>query len=178
MQPNGVLVDVYSEGGMTMAQKLYAGLSFEQAVQKYAKNVYTACMMRLDNAADADDCVQNTFIKLYQNAPDFHDENHLKAWLLRVAINECRKTARHRRRFVALDTLREHPLSQSDAERDMTWALMRLEPKYREALYLYYYERYKVDEIAEILDTKSNTVKSLLKRGREKLKTIYGGDDE
>lgn len=163
---------------MTMAQKLYAELSFEQAVQKYAKNVYTACMLRLDNAVDADDCVQNTFIKLYQNAPEFHDENHLKAWLLRVAINECRKAVRQRRRFVALDTLRDHPLSQSDDESDMTWALMRLEPKYREALYLYYYERYKVDEIAEILGTKSNTVKSLLKRGREKLKTIYGGDDE
>ena len=177
MQPNGSLADVYSEGGMTMAQKLYAELSFEEAVHRYAKNVYTACTVRLDSAADVDDCVQNTFIKLYQNAPDFNDENHLKAWLLRVAINECRKTARQRRRFVALDTLREHPLSPSDDERDMTWALMRLEPKYREALYLYYYERYKVDEIAGILDTKSNTVKSLLKRGREKLKMIYGGED-
>ena len=55
---------------------------------------------------------------------------------------------------------------------------MRVEPKYREVLYLYYYERYRVDEIAGILDGKPNTVKSLLKRGREKLKKIYGGDDD
>ena len=163
-------------------QKQYAGLSFEQAVQQYADAVYTACVVRLQNSPDVDDCVQNTFIKLYQNPPAFNDENHLKAWLLRVAINECKKSVRDHRRFVPLESVQDHPLpgssgARDDDTRDVSWALMRLDPKYREVLYLYYVERYKVDEIASILDSKSNTVKSLLKRGRDKLRKIYGGDD-
>ena len=157
--------------------KRYAGLSYEEAVQKYAKPVLTACIVRLNHRADAEDCFQNTFFKLYHHSPDFTDEDHLKAWLLRVAINECKQCLRRRSRLLPLDVLGEEALPPSDDRMDMTWALMELAPKYREALYLYYCERYKVDEIADILGSKPNTVKSLLKRGREKLKKIYGGDD-
>jgi len=159
-----------------MAEQRYAGLSYEQAVQKYAKPVLTACIVRLNCQADAEDCFQNTFFKLYHHSPDFTDESHLKAWLLRVAINECKKLQRDRSRLIPLSTLSDKPLPASDDVSDITWALMELEEKYRDVLYLYYCERYKVDEIAAILDSKPNTVKSLLKRGREKLKTIYGGD--
>lgn len=171
-------MDLYSEGGVMMAKDRYAGLRFEEVVQKYAKSVLTACIVRLNHQADAEDCFQNTFFKLYHHSPDFADENHLKAWLLRVAINECKKCLRDRNRRVPLSEIKGEALSYSDDQRDITWALMRVEPKYREVLYLYYYERYRVDEIAGILDSKPNTVKSLLKRGREKLKKIYGGDDD
>lgn len=159
-----------------MARDRYAGLSFEQAVAKYSKNVLTACLIRLQNTPDAEDCTQNTFIKLYKKSPDFNDEEHLKAWLLRVAVNECRHCLRDNKRLVSLDSVKEYPLPESDDTRDISWALMRLPPNYREVLYLYYIERYKVDEIAAILDAKSGTVKSLLKRGRDKLRELYGGD--
>ncbi len=155
----------------------YAGLSFEQAVDQYIQTVYAACVMRLSGNADVDDCVQNTFIKLYEKSPDFRDENHLKAWLLRVAINECKTSVRKTLRFVPLDHLRELPLPRSDDADDLSWALMRLGAKYREVLYLHYEEGYKAKEIAEILGTKEGTVLSLLKRGRDKLKKLYGGDD-
>lgn len=158
--------------------RLYAGLSFDQAVDKYIQTVYAACVMRLNGNFDVDDCVQNTFIKLYEKSPDFIDENHLKAWLLRVAINECRMSRRKSLRFVPLDTLKDIPLRQSDDSSDLSWALMQLSGKYREVLYLHYEEGYKVKEISEILQTKEGTVLSLLKRGRDKLKKIYGGDDE
>ncbi len=161
-----------------MARGQYAGLSFEQAVAKYAKNVLTACTVRLQNSADAEDCTQNTFIKLYRKSPEFRDEEHLKAWLLRVAINECRHCLRSNKRLVSLDLVKEHPVPDSDDSQDVSWALMRLPAKYREVLYLHYIERYKVDEIAQILSTKSGTVKSLLKRGRDKLREIYGGDEK
>ena len=104
--------------------------------------------------------------------------NHLKAWLLRVAINECRMTVRKTLRFVPLDNLRETSFPRSDDEGDLSWALMQLNGKYREVLYLYYEEGYKVREIAGILGTKEGTVSSLLKRGRDKLKKMIGGDDE
>ena len=155
----------------------YAGLSYEQAVDRYIQTVYAACLMRLSGNADVDDCVQNTFIKLFEKSPDFTDENHLKAWLLRVAINECRMSRRRALRIVPLDSVREIPLPSADDKSDLSWALLQLKPKYREALYLHYEEGYKVSEIAEILNTKEGTVLSLLKRGRDKLKKLYGGDD-
>lgn len=160
-----------------MAHEFYAGLSYEQVVRQYARAVLAACVMRLQNQADAEDCFQNTFLKLYTKSPDFVDQNHLKAWLLRVAINECKKHFRDNRRHVPLDELYHHPIAPSDDALDISWALMRLEPKYREVLYLHYCEQYKVDEIAAILGKNSNTVKTMLHRGRSKLKSICGGDE-
>ena len=161
-----------------MAEVLFAGLDYDRVMRKYADTVAGVCVMRLQNWADAEDCFQNTFIKLFQKSPDFHDENHLKAWLIRVAINECRNYIGKNRRTVSLDSLDREPIVSREDERDVSWALMRTEPKYREVLYLYYCEQYKVDEIASILGKNPNTVKTLLKRGREKLRKIYGGDGE
>ena len=103
-----------------MAEKRYAGLSFEDAVQKYAKSVMTACTVRLHNRPDADDCFQNTFLKLYTASPDFREEEHLKAWLLRVAINECRKYIRDNRRTVPLDSIREQAVPPTDDANDIS----------------------------------------------------------
>ena len=159
-----------------MSEKLFAGLTYEQTVNKYAQTVTSVCIMRLKNYSDAEDCFQNTFIKLYANSPEFSDETHLKAWLIRVAINECKDHIFRSCRNLPLDRAEALTFSQED-ERDASWALMRTAPKYREVLYLYYCERYKVDEIAQILGKKPNTVKSLLKRGREQLRKNYGGGD-
>lgn len=159
-----------------MGSKLYAGLSYEQVVKKYAQNISSACLMRLQNWADAEDCFQNTFLKLYQKSPSFRDENHLKAWLLRVAINECKNLIRDSRRHLSLDTALEIPAPSAEDDADLSWALMRLDPDTREVIYLYYVERMKIREIADVLGKNSNTVKTLLHRGRAKLKMIYGGD--
>ena len=159
-----------------MGSKLYAGLSYEQVVRKYAQNVSSACMMRLQNWADAEDCFQNTFLKLYQKSPDFKNENHLKAWLLRVAINECKNCIRDNRRHLPLDSALNLLAPSSEDDADLSWALLKLEGDYREVVYLYYVERMKVREIAEILGKNQNTAKTLLSRGREKLRKIYGGD--
>lgn len=156
--------------------KHYAGLTFEQAVRQYADTVTGVCVMRLQNYADAEDCFQNTFSKLYFKSPDFDSEEHLKAWLIRVAIHECADYMRKNRR-VTPAALRSEPSCDFDFDRsDMSWALFQTPSKYRDVLYLYYCEQYKVREIAIILQKNENTVKSLLKRGRELLKSIYGGD--
>ena len=159
-----------------MGDKRYAGLSYEQAVRRYARSVSSACLMRLQNWADAEDCFQNTFLKLYQKSPEFRDESHLKAWLLRVAINECKNCIRDNRRHLSLDSALSIPAPSAEGDADLSWALMQLPPDYREAVYLYYVERLKVGDIAVVLDKKENTVKTLLSRGREKLRKIYGGE--
>lgn len=159
-----------------MARLIFGDMDFEAVVRKYADSVLSACIMRLKNEADADDCFQNTFLKLYTDPPEFREEEHIKAWLLRVAINECKNFIRDNRKTVSLDSIPPVAQPNSDDIRDISWALMRVEPEYREALYLYYVEQYKVKEIAEILGKNPNTVKTLLSRGRKKLKKIYGGD--
>ncbi|MBE6738248.1 MAG: RNA polymerase sigma factor [Ruminococcaceae bacterium] len=159
-----------------MGAPMFANLSYESVVRKYAQTVMGVCVMRLQNMADAEDCFQNSFIKLYTKAPDFKDETHLKAWLIRVAINECNNYLRDNRRFVLVGNISNDTITKSEDEWDVSWALQRLSSPYREVLYLHYCERYKVSEIAEILGKPSNTIKTLLKRGREKLKAIYGGD--
>lgn len=157
---------------------LYCGMSYEEAVRRFAPAVHSACVMRLSGHADADDCFQNTFLKLYTSAPKFRDEDHMKAWLLRVAINECRMYLRDSRRTVPLDSVGDVPFAPGDDAADISWAIMRMEPKYREVLYLYYGEGYTTDEIGSILGRNPATVRTMLRRGREKLKKIYGGDDD
>lgn len=155
---------------------LYAGLTYEAVVRKYAQTVAGVCMMRLQHHADAEDCFQNTFVKLLTKSPSFQDESHLKHWLIRVAIHECYNYIKKNRRTLSLDQLDVEPSYRSEDKLDISWALMKLAPDYREILYLHYCERYKVKEIAEILGKNPNTVKVMLKRGREKLKSIYGGE--
>lgn len=158
-------------------QQDYAGLSYEQVVHRYASAVASACLMRLNNWADAEDCFQNTFVKLYTSAPVFKDEAHLKAWLLRVAINESRSVLRSHGRTLPLDAVGQATVfMDEDSVDSFPTVLMKLKPKYREALYLYYCEGYSVEEVAGILKRNLNTVKTLLHRGREKLKEVYGGE--
>ena len=132
--------------------------------------------MRLQNYADAEDCYQNVFMKLFAESPRFSGEDHLKAWLIRVAINECKLFLRDNRRMIPLDSLKGRAIQFSEDSGDMSWALLKTPQKYREVLYLHYCEQYTVSEIAIILKTNENTVKTRLKRGREKLKSIYGGE--
>lgn len=159
--------------------KDYAGLSYEEVVRKYARTVASAALMRLGSYADAEDCFQNTFLKLYTSSPAFTDETHLRAWLIRVAINEAKNLLRTRGRTVPLEAAADIPvfLNDDSGEDRVPAVLMRLKPKYREVIYLHYCEQYKIDEIARILGRNPNTVKTLLCRGREQFKAIYKGGD-
>ena len=154
----------------------FAGLTFEQTVEKYSDTVTKICLVRLQNWANAEDCYQNTFITLYQKAPEFRDEKHLESWLIRVAINKCNDYMRSFKKTIPLEQANTIVFSIDEDKMDLTFALVQLEPKYRDVIYLYYYEDYKLEDISDILQIKLNTVKSLLKRGKEKLKHIYGGE--
>ena len=160
-----------------MAERHFAELTYEEAVLKYSDTVTSVCVMRLQNMADAEDCYQNVFVKLYYSSPEFKSEEHLKAWLIKVSINECVSYMRKMRRIIPIEKIHKENIIFDNDSVDMSWALMKTPPKYREVLYLYYCEEYKVKEISEILGKKENTIKSLLKRGREILKTVHGGDD-
>ncbi len=159
-----------------MPEILFAKLTFEQVVRKYAQTVMRVCIMRLENYSDAEDCFQNVYVKLYKSTKSFSDEEHLKAWLIRVAINECSSYVKSNNREIPMEGIRRDEPDFTDEAADMSWALMRTPQKYRDVLYLYYCEQYKVNEIAKLLKLNENTVKTRLRRGRDILKSIYGGD--
>lgn len=160
-----------------MADKRFVGMSFDEVVHKYSDTVTSVCVMRLKNMSDAEDCYQNTFLKLFTKSPKFEDEQHIKAWLIRVAIRECASYMRKNRHQTPVESFFDEPVTDNKDNLDISWALMKTPSKYRDVLYLHYCEEYKVKEIAQIIGTKENTVKSLLKRGREILRKIYGGDN-
>lgn len=161
-----------------MADNLYAGLTYEEVVNKFFQTVASVCVLHINNHADAQDCFQNTFVKLLEKSPDFNDESHLKAWLIRVAINECNNVRRKNSRVIQFEEKIVEISYKSDDEKDISWALVQLDPKYREVLYLRYCEQYNANEIASIIGKSPVAVRTMLKRGKEKLKKIYGGVDD
>jgi RNA polymerase sigma-70 factor (ECF subfamily) len=133
----------------------------------------------MQNRADAEDCYQNIFLKLYKNNPTFNDEEHVRAWLITVTTNECRNMQKSfwRRHMVSID---EVILAVEDEyKREVVKEVISLPERYRDIIYLHYYEGYKVSELSRMLKQKENTIKSRLLRGRELLKArlLEGGYD-
>ena len=148
------------------------GLSFDEIVEKYSDMITRIAILNLKNSQDAKDCFQNTFIKLYMSNKKFSSEEHLKAWLIRVCINECKNYRRlWNRNVVQIDDV---VAPEHHDELFIILEIMKLSKHQRNTLYLYYYEGYKIFEIAQMLNMKENTVKSYLKRGRDTLKERIG----
>ena len=158
-------------------------LTLEEVYRKYADRVFAAAFSVCQNQADADDAVQDAFIK-YNSAGDiFRDEEHMKAWLLRVAINRAKdiRASFWRKNRVSWEEYMEGIIFDEPEDSRLFEAVMKLPDKYRAVIHLYYYEEYSIGEIAGILHSREGTVKSRLSRGRSLLKTMMmeeWNDDE
>ena len=122
------------------------------------------------STADAEDAVQEVFLRLYTADPDFESEEHRRRWLIRVALNYCKNELRRfgRRRQVSMEDV-EIPFEQPE-QGELFSVVMTLPEKYRTALYLFYYEEYTVKEIAEALGIKVSAATTRLSRAREALR--------
>ena len=149
-------------------------LSAEEAFTKYADRMFAAAFAVCRNRMDADDAVQDTLIKYHSLRKDFEDENHLKAWLLRVVINRAKDISASfwRRNKVPWEDYMTELAFEAPEDSRLFEAVMRLPDKYRTVIHLFYYEDYSIQEIAAILNSREGTVKSQLSRGRELLKTM------
>ena len=145
-------------------------------VEKFSGTVYRAAYCCLRNSADADDIMQDTFLALYTTDTEFSSDEHIKAWLIRVAVNRCRNLLRsvRYRMTVSLEEAGEIPAG-SGKRGSLLPEVMRLKPKYRVALYMFYYEDMSISDIAKATNQKETTVKSQLKRGRDMLKKALKG---
>lgn len=148
-----------------------------EIVEKYADMIYRIAYQKVLNRYDAEDIVQDVFVKLLSNKSYFRDEEHMKAWLIRVTINLCINYNKSlaRQKTVSVEQL-DIPFTQQ--ETGILEELYLLPEDERNILYLYYYEGYKIREIAKILRQKQNTINSKLTRVRNKLKKIMEVNNE
>lgn len=158
-------------------------LSVDETFRKYGDRVFSAAFSICRNRADADDVVQDTMIRYYSMRKEFESEAHLKAWLLRVAINRAKDMTSSfwRKNRVAWEEYMEELVFEEPGDSRLFEAVMCLPEKYRTVIHLFYYEEYAVDEIARILRRAEGTVKSQLNRGRALLKNMLReewNDDE
>lgn len=150
----------------------------EYLLQQYGNSLFRLCLFMLKNESDAEDAIQETFLKYLQKAPAFADTEHEKAWLFRVASNTCLDLLRYQQRHPReeLDLLRYMSAEPQDPE--ILESLLDLPEKYRLILILYYVEGYRINEIAEIIKKSPSAVKMRLQKGRKLLKNAYGKEEQ
>ena len=148
----------------------------ETIIERYGDLLYRLCILMLKNESDAEDVIQETLIKFYRKAPVFEDADHEKAWLIRVATNECRDLLRFRVRHPLAEVEQIMVASEDSADSGILEALASLPEKYKLVLALYYVEGYKVEDIAKIIGRTSSAVKMRLQKGRRLLEKVYRED--
>ena len=146
--------------------------AFSRAARTYGDTVYRVAYHALGSPHDAEDVMQTVLLRLYECKKDFESEEHMKRWLLRVAVNESRHVARSfwRRAAVPLEERQETAVPEDPARTEVLEAVMALEPKYRLAVYLYYYEGLSVAETAAAMKANVSTVQTWLLRARARLR--------
>lgn len=138
----------------------------------YGNHILRLAYTYVHNMSDAEDVLQDTLIQFLKTQPHFESAQHEKAWLLKVAANLSRNRIAYNKVRDA-DELEENLMEEHREDLSFVWeAVKKLPTPYRETLHLYYYEGYSTAEIARILDKHEGTVRSLLSRGRSKLKQI------
>ena len=151
-----------------------------RAVDLYGDTVRRICMIHLKNKADTEDTFQNVFLKYVLRTAPFDSPEHEKAWIIRVTANACKDLLRSffRSRTVSLDVLIETPREMPEDHSDILEAVLALPEKYKDPIYLHYYEGYTAEEIGRILGKNTNTVYTLLTRARQMLKNRLEGVSE
>ena len=169
-----------------VGQNAFVGPSAEEAVEKmltqYGDELFRLCVLYLKDVHEAQDAVQETFIKVYRNWHSFRHESSEKTWLIRIAIHTCRDMCR-KPWFGLIDRYTVVDDVSSWQERDflngdVTRAVMELNEKYRVPVLLHYYHGLSVKDVASVLNIPLNTVLTRLKRGRDQLrgKLTEGGE--
>ena len=147
----------------------------EELVTRHENTLYRAALAILGDVQEAEDAVQETYLRYLEKRPEFRDENHEKAWLLKVTANRCKSILRARNRHPAVELLDVYPAPDNDT-RELMEAVLALPANQRAAVHLFYYEGYSTDEIANLLGQRPGTVRSHLSRGREALRQKLKGE--
>lgn len=150
-----------------------------RAVDEYSDMVRRLCMLHLKNYADTEDIFQTVFLKYALSSVEFKSKEHEKAWMIRVTINACKDLLKSffRKHTVSIDQLIEEPAPVPQDHREVLEAVLSLPKKYKDVVYLHFYEGYTAPQIGKILGKNVNTVYTLLTRAKKILKTKLGGSE-
>lgn len=153
---------------------------FEYYYKEYHSLVFRIAFAEVKSHADAEDILQEVFFRILRYRPEFENTEHEKAWIIRTTINLCKDffKSKWNNSTVGMDKIAETEKSYFKVpyveQDDTLWAVLELKERYRQPLYLFYYEDYSIKEIARALRLPENTVKTNLKRGRELVKELLG----
>ena len=151
--------------------------NFEAFYLRHFKAVYRVCYAFMKNAQDAEDCTEDAFVRAMTCGVAFENERHERSWLTTTAMNVCKDKLKHwwRRKVTPIDEETELA-AETDEKSEVADAVMALPVKYKEVVWLYYYEGYQTDEIAAMLGRAPSTVRNQLRDARAKLKLTLGGE--
>lgn len=149
----------------------------EKAIDNYAESMMRAAYNIVGSKTEAEDVVQEAFIKLHRKRPKFESSEHEKAWLLRVTINEAKNSLKKLRRSICADDISaEQSTVDQTGEIDVLEAVRSLDEKYRVIIHLHYYEGYTVSQAAQILGIPASTAGTRLERAKAQLKDLLKGE--
>ena len=145
-------------------------MSVETIVGEYGDMLFRICLVMLCNEQDAQDAVQDTLCRYIEHGQAFRDTEHEKAWLIKVAVNRCRDVYRRRMRHPVVRLEEVSAYCELPEQSEVLSELMKLPEQQKTAIYLYYIEGYKTEEIAGMLGITVNAVKKRMQRGRKNLR--------
>jgi len=150
-----------------------------RAIELHGNTVRRICMLHLKNYHDTEDIFQTVFLKFFLSPVEFENSEHEKAWLIRVTVNACKDLLKSffRSRTVSLNDLLSESEAPTPDNSDVLEAVLSLPEKYRDVVYLYFYEEYSAAEIGRILRMNTNTVYTRLTRAKRLLREKLGGDE-
>ena len=149
----------------------------ETLIDRYENTLLRAALAILGNPFEAEDAVQDTFLRFLEKQPQFRDEGHEKAWLLTVCANGCKSRLRQRKRRPTEELTDTYPAPDRESG-EVAEAVFALPANQRAAVHLFYYEGYSTAEIASVLGQRPGTVRSHLSRARETLRRELKGELE
>lgn len=153
--------------------------TINRLIDRYGTEVLRICYLYVKDEQLAEDAFQEVFIKVFQHYNSFRHESSEKTWLIRITINTCKDFLRNywyrNVNMVEPEAFHQVADEQGDfldniSRKEIFEAILELDPKYKDVIILYYYEGYKIKEIANILETTTGTVSSLLSRARGELR--------
>lgn len=161
-----------SEGMLSVDTTVSYEERLTYVMNEYGDHVLRLAYSYLHNMSDAEDIVQDTFIKYLKNETVFENENHEKFWLLKVCANLSKNKISYNK-IRDFDELEENLIEDGREDLSFVWDAVKMLPdKYRQTIHLYYYENYSTREISKILVQNESTIRSYLYRGRQILKDI------
>lgn len=150
-----------------------------RAIEKYSDTVKRICMVHLKNHHDTQDIFQDVYLKYMLSNTVFESDEHEKAWFIRVTINACKDLLKSffHTKALPLEELSELTEEMSEDTSEVLEAVLSLDEKYKNAVYLVYYEGYSAIEASRILNQNINTVYTALSRAKQMLREKLGGDN-